>query len=304
MAINQYGKTIFIGRKEVKERERLPDFLIIGAAKSGTSTLFKYLSKHEQIFIPANKELEFFCNDLNYNKGLSWYKSQFADVEKYHLCGDASTTYTRWPHKPNVPERIAKTLEKIKFIYVMRHPVERSFSHYVHHMRSGVTKTFEEALAKDDIYINCSKYMMQIERYLPFFPKDSFLFITLDDLKQNPHLVLKKIQNFLGIKDLDIVSDSPIIANKSKPDFYLRARSTDRLLKIRGISKLKQKLPQTWKDFAFDLIKKSPIGKKWQNEYNIPPLQPTTRKKLLKIFYEDTKKLEIFINCDLKNWFI
>ncbi len=158
----------------------LPDFIIIGAAKSGTSTLFEYLNNHEEIFIPSRKELEFFCKDENFDKGLSWYKSQFANVKNNQICGDASTTYSRWPNKPNVPERIYKNLREIKFIYIMRHPVARAYSHYVHHMRTGVTMTFEEALSKDDIYINCSKYWMQIERYLKFFDLKSFLFLTIE----------------------------------------------------------------------------------------------------------------------------
>jgi len=287
-----------------QNNNRLPDFFVIGAAKSGTSTLFKYLTRHEEVFIPAVKEIEFFCKDTNFNKGLSWYTAHFSESGENQKCGDSSTTYSRWPHSSDVPSRIKEILDKPKFIYIMRHPVERTFSHYVHHMRKGVTMSFEEALEHNDIYIDCSKYMMQIERYLRFFSKDSFLFLTLDELKQNPSNVICKIQDFLDIGELEYIPEKPIVRNKSTNEHFLRAQTTGRLLNIKGFNKLKEKLPQSWKDLGFKIIKASPIGTKLSDSYNIPPLQTSTRAKLLKEFYTDTKKLERFLGKDLERWFV
>jgi hypothetical protein len=185
----------------------------------------------------------------------------------------------------------------------MRHPVERAYSHYIHHMRTGVTMTFEKALAKDDIYINCSKYWMQIERYLKFFHKDLFLFLTLDELKKDPVSVLNRIQTFLRIKNQNLMDGSPIIRNKSGSDHFIRHQTTERLLKYKGFKMLKEKIPQSVKDFAFLTIKKSPIGKKLDQNYHILPLSANTRKQLLKSFFSDTRKLEKFINLDIERWF-
>jgi hypothetical protein len=125
---------------------RFPDFLIIGSAKSGTTTLYECLQRHPNIFLPALKEPQFFSKNSVFEQGAAWYKALFAQAEDSQICGEASTTYTRWPHTPDVPRRIMNLLPNPKFIYLMRNPVERAYSHYCHHMRFEVTMTFEEAL--------------------------------------------------------------------------------------------------------------------------------------------------------------
>ena len=76
---------------------RLPDFFIIGSAKSGTTTLYRYLCRHPNIFMSTPKEMSFFSKDKEYERGVEWYASLFADASENQLCGEASTTYTRWP---------------------------------------------------------------------------------------------------------------------------------------------------------------------------------------------------------------
>ena len=127
------------------------------------------------MYIHWKKEIEYFCNDKNYSNGLDWYKEHFITESNTEVCGDMSTTYSRWPHTPDVPERVFKLVPEVKFIYILRHPIERTYSHYLHHMREGVTMSFEQALQKNNIYVDCSKYMMQINHYLRFFPKENFL---------------------------------------------------------------------------------------------------------------------------------
>ena len=112
-----------------KDGNRLPNFFIIGAAKSGTSSLFEYLCRHPEIYIPKIKETEYFSKPSVYNKGEEWYKKLFDEAKKDQLCGDASTTYSRWPHTLDAPKLIAKSVPAANFIYNMRHPVERAYSH-------------------------------------------------------------------------------------------------------------------------------------------------------------------------------
>lgn len=284
-------------------RSYLPDFIIIGAAKSGTSSLFHYLDNHDHIFIPEVKEIEYFCKDANYTKGLDWYKAHFHPAGENQVCGDASTTYSRWPHTADVPKRIHELIPGVKLIYILRHPVERTYSHYLHHMRQGITMSFEQALRKDAIYVDCSRYMMQIDRYLRFFSKEQLLVVFLHDLKSNPDGTLARIQDFIGVQQIDLVKDGEIVANKSSTDFFIRAKTTKRILELPGGMLLKKLLPSDVKDKAFSLIKRSKIGASLQESYKPQKMLPETRVALLERFREDTERLEKFLGIDLKEWY-
>ena len=99
----------------------------------------------------------FFSKETVYKKGLGWYQNLFSGAAGDQLCREASTTYLRWAHTLDSSRLVADTVPDAKFIYMMRHPVDRAFSHYGHHMREGIMMTFEEALEKDIIYVDCGK---------------------------------------------------------------------------------------------------------------------------------------------------
>ena len=112
----------------------LPHFIIIGAAKSGTTTLYKYLSQHPQIYLPQIKEPSFFAK--RYHKGVDWYESLFAEAKTGQLCGEASTPYTHWlSHKPEIPQLMAELLPQVKLIYIMRNPIDRAYSQYLQQVK-------------------------------------------------------------------------------------------------------------------------------------------------------------------------
>ena len=131
---------------DIRQHTRLPDFLIIGAAKSATTTLYEYLTRQQAIFMSPEKEPCYFSHDDVYAKGEDWYRSLFAGARDDQICGEASTTYSRWPQYPHAAERIARAIPQARFIYVMRHPVERIYSFYGHRMRLQVTMTLEQFL--------------------------------------------------------------------------------------------------------------------------------------------------------------
>ena len=133
---------------------KIPDFIIIGAAKSGTTSLYKYLCRHPQIFMCTPKEPDFFSIDANYFKGIDWYYSLFNEASPTQVCGEASTTYSRWHQHPKAAERIYQSLGQVKLIYIMRHPVDRAYSFYVHRFKGSlhkpelaVSNTFEETIS-------------------------------------------------------------------------------------------------------------------------------------------------------------
>jgi hypothetical protein len=282
---------------------RLPDFLILGAAKSGTTTLWAYLVRHPKIFMSELKEPEFFSRDAVYERGLQWYRGLFAGASDDQLCGEASTTYSRWPHTADAAARIAEVLQRPRFVYLMRHPIERAFSHYAHHMRFDVTMTFEEALEKDDIYVDCSMYMRQIERYLRFFPKETFLFLEFSELRTTPDAAVRQVQAFLGVEERDLREAGSLQRNVTGPDFYIRDRTTQRLKKIPGVRPLANRLPQRVRDWVFGKVKASPLGQKLAAEAAVPPMLPETRERLLRIFEGPNRELERFLGCEYPHWF-
>ena len=289
---------------EAKQR-RLADFIVIGSAKSGTSTLFLYLQRHPQLYLPKRKEPNFFGKDENYAKGLDWYSSLFSSAQPHQLCGEASTDYAKFPKFPATVQRIAQTIPHVKLIYIMRHPVDRAYAYYRHVSRpSKVRETFEEHIARTNICLESSNYMMQIERYLQFFPKESFLFLLMEDLIDRPEETLPQVCRFIGIDDIDLIEGDPICANNSTRFFQdiLRQRVTAPLRSIPVLTKIAQSLPQSWRDVVYGMLKRSSYAKSVAQAYQTPPMLPETRQMLLEHFREPNQRLAEFLDRDLSHW--
>jgi len=283
----------------------LPQFLIIGAAKSGTTTLANYLRKHPECFIPEEKEPNFFGLDEKYKQGMDYYASLFEPAADHQVCGEASTDYAKHPRYPLVAERIGEHLPDVKLIYVMRHPVDRAYSYYVHRHRSGITETFEEYIERTSEAVDGSHYIMQLERYMNYVPKDNFLFLLSDDLNEAPYKTLKKICQFIGINDeFDFANEGKIVSNQGRKVFEdtLRGRITAPLRKVPLLATIAAAVPQSWRDGIYKLLQKSFYGKQVRETYTAPPMQPKTRQKLLEYFSEPNQALAKFIDRDLSRW--
>lgn len=217
---------------------RLPNFIIIGAAKSGTTSLHKYLSMHpevsigntKKIFVDDPKEPEFFARDDIYNKGLDWYSKLFSSARKDQICGEASTIYTLYPYFPHVASRISEAIPNVKLIYIMRNPVDLAYSFYVQQIKNYqntthkylVSRTFEECIFPDKYpyranrdsffapfdahfkdepgtFLAAGKYHTQIMQYLKHFDRSQMLFLLFDEFIRSPELVLKDVCEFLAI---------------------------------------------------------------------------------------------------------
>lgn len=281
---------------------KLPHFLIIGAAKSGTTTLYRYLTGHPGVFMPKLKEPEFFSTDQLYLNRQKWYLSLFRAAGDDKLCGEASTAYTRWPHTADAAERIYRWVPGVKLIYIMRHPVDRAYSQYAHDMRREVKMTFEQALEATSLYIDSSMYLYQIERYLRWFPRDSFLFLTTDDLRRDPEKVMADLLSFLKLDFAQLVKGHPLKANQGGAEYFVRSRTTERLRKYRLLSVLIDWLPPRWRKSIFRTLERSPVGTRIASNYSLPPMKPETRVRLLKQFNHPNNLLSSFLGRDLSNW--
>jgi hypothetical protein len=178
---------------------RLPDFFVIGAMKAGTTSLYRYLSAHPQVFLPAEtKEPAFFAR--NWRRGEGWYRSLFAGVGDAAAVGEASTSYTKYPTITTVPARMAEVVPGARMIYLLRHPIERMRSHYAWLVMHGTeTRPIDVAVLEEPAYVAVSSYAMQVERFHPHFGLDRFLLITSEDLRAERERTLRRAFEFLGV---------------------------------------------------------------------------------------------------------
>ncbi|WP_048321155.1 sulfotransferase domain-containing protein [Crocosphaera watsonii] len=296
-----------------------PDFIIIGAAKSGTTTLYEYLCRHPQIFMSTPKEPDFFSLDQNYTKGIEWYESLFEEAKPHQICGEASTTYSRSHQHPNTAERIAKHLPDVKLIYIMRHPIDSAYSFYAYRLRRSQynreflaarnelmeAKTFEEGIAQQSEFIDSSHYLEQIEKYLPFYPQESFLFLFMEDLISNPMGVVTKIFDFLGVDfDIKLMNKEAIVANKADDDSekFFRRRLSKSIQAIPLAKSASQLLPKSLKQTFYQIGYNFGNGK-WTNQEYVPPqMLPETRTMLIEKFREPNHRSSQFLSRDLSHW--
>ena len=190
---------------------RLPDFLIVGAMKSGTSTLADYLASHKSIHLPAN-ELHYFNRDERFSQGVSWYSSHLmkdyrpGEDDDSVLVGEKTPTYS---YQPNCAERIRDTIPNVKLIWIFRNPTKRSFSHFLHAKQKGADLLdFRAAIAREPErikknifagYVERSKYVIQVERFLKYFSIDQMHFMLFENLLQSPETELNRVAKFLGV---------------------------------------------------------------------------------------------------------
>ena len=178
----------------VRQR-RLPNFLVIGAAKAGTTALTEYLRAHPEVFVSDPKEPQFFPEEFNWHLGLDWYARHFAGAGDARAIGEGSTTYTRFPHSKGVPERIAATLPGVRLVYVVRHPIERMISQYQQHRYHGwePERSVERALRDNLFYTDISRYATQVEQYLPHVPLERMLIVKSEDMAADRLSQLRRV---------------------------------------------------------------------------------------------------------------
>lgn len=256
----------------------MPDFIIIGAMRGGTTSLYRYLTDHPQIGSAYMKEVHFF--DVYYHKGLSWYRSQFpSSVQKYYaervqkhtfVTGEASPYYLFHPH---APQRIAKTLPQVKLVVLLRNPVSRAYSHYYHEVAGGhETLSFEEAIDREEerigkeveklagngryvsfnhrhfSYLSRGIYVDQLKVWMELFPKEQFLILKSEDFYADPAAGLKQVLQFINVPDV-------------------------------GIKDLKEEYEQL-------------------NTTKPPKMEPTTRKRLMEYFEPHNTRLYDYLGVD------
>ncbi len=292
----------------------MPDFLLIGSMKSGSTSLHDHLVRHPQLAEPKHKEPGFFSRDDRFARGLPWYQSLFDQAEPGQRCFESSTCYSRWPHFGDVAARIHEHLPDIQLLFIMRHPVERAYSHYRHamlereHKGTGPVVSFDAVLEESEEYFDTSCYLRQLEQYLRFYPRERLFLLTLDELRTDTEGTLTRVQEFLGL-DLD-----PALASKSGgPSNKIEARAlrsntmrtAERVKSSSLIQLARAVVPQPVRAGVRDLIFNSPLVQYRMNKKaeafaaKLSPLTDATRARLLDRFEAPNRDLERFWDREL-----
>ncbi len=212
-------------RRMTSQDRVLPDFIIIGVQKGGTSSLYRYLTQHPKVLPGYKKEVKFF--DGNYQKGLDWYRYNFplaSQMSDSHAqTGEASPTYV---FHPLVPQRIKDALPNVKLILLLRDPVARAYSHYQGNLRRGhESLSFQEAIEHEEdrlkgerekivadqsypmyryivfSYLARGVYIDQVRNWFQSFPREQILILKSEDFFNHPPREFQRVLTFLGLPE-------------------------------------------------------------------------------------------------------
>jgi hypothetical protein len=227
----------------------LPDFLVLGAQKAGTTALYEYLRRHAQITGPSWKEVSFF--DRRWARGESWYRGNFPNLARTRgkLVGEASPSYV---FHPLAPERVQELVPEARLIVLVRNPVDRALSQYTHEVALGREPLpFEEALdaeqerlrgeqermVSDPSYFSREwwshtykargRYAEQLERWLAVFPREQLLVLPSDDLGSDPARAHAQVLEFLGASSQRLDSYPRVYEREYAP---MKPETRERLL--------------------------------------------------------------------------
>ncbi len=180
----------------------MPDFIIIGAMKCGTSTLQAQLAEQPGIFMTTPKEPNFFSDDEIFALGDDWYSALFEGAQAGDLKGEASTHYTKQPTHPRTVERLIAAAPNAKLIYLMRHPIDRLVSHYIHDWTmEGVAGNIDDVANLETAYVAYGQYYRQLAPYIERYGKEHILPVFLERMNIAPDDELSRVARFLGHMD-------------------------------------------------------------------------------------------------------
>jgi len=294
---------------------KMPNFLVIGAQKAGTTSLYEYLEQHPDIFMSKPKEPRFFADDDAYSKGLTFYSKFFVECKDEKMVGEASTAYSFYLNLGKIIKRIYKFNQEIKLIYILRNPISRARSSYWWNIRMQAEPlNFEEAILKEENRVhnndeelidpwNYKKnglYFYIIENYLKYFPKENLKVILLEDLKSSAIKTCNDIFEFLNLKKFDVTKLEDDKINKATiPTNKFIQKQMNQPSTIRNfISYILQNILGTERKKKLHEL----INKKTLQSFEYPPIKESTFEYLVKYFENDIKQLGNFLHRDLSYW--
>ena len=258
--------------------------------KCATSSLHEQLNQQPGIFMSELKEPNFFSNDEEYNKGSEWYLSHFEEANINDLIGESSTHYTKLPTYPHTIERLQKYLPDAKFIYVMRHPINRLVSQYIHEWSQRVISVgINESIDPHPELLEYSLYTKQLQPYFDTFGQERVLPIFFERMLTTPQTELERICRFIGYKDQPQWYQELNASNVSNQRM-IKSAWRDAIVETPGLKQLRRLLiPKSFRTWVRSLwtIKKK------------PDLTAENIDRLTVIFDEDLAVLGSWLGVDL-----
>jgi hypothetical protein len=262
----------------------LPTFVIVGAMKAGTTSIRAYLDAHPDVFAPP--ETHFFTE--RFDRGVDWYRSQFAGAGDAKAIGDKTPGYM---YSDEAVERMAATLPDARLIAILRNPIDRAYSHYWHHRRVGKeSRSFEEAIAQELSgdggstfeYVRFGRYIKHLERLARFYPRERILVLLFEDLSSKPAEVYAEACRFLGI---DGSVPPPIVGERTNTYRVYRARGLYETLNRLGLSRVIRLLRPI-------MVRRT----------SYEPMSANARATLRAAFADDNRALAAWLGRDLSAW--
>jgi hypothetical protein len=272
---------------------RLPTFLIVSAPKSGTTALAAYLAEHPQVFVSAEKELHFF--DDKYERGLDWYRSNFAGAGDAKAVGEATPTYYM---EARTLERMAEVVPNARLVALLRNPIEAAWSNYWMQRSLGFERrSFEDALRdeREDRryehrsvrYVAAGRYAERLQRMCERYPREALLVKLFEDLRDAPEATFAEVCRHVGVDDTYSVPSLGAVVN---PSTKLRSeRLRHLMLKYRA-----------WKRLPFGLAMAIDRLNRYEAKY--PKMDARTRTALADLYRAPNEELGRWLGRDLSGW--
>jgi hypothetical protein len=269
---------------------------MIGAMKAGTTTLADLLSQHPDICLSSPKEPHFFTEKEG--RDPDWYHARFSQPERKILI-DASTSYTIAPVEVGIPfkrvcdkyrgipEKIHAYNPTARFIYVLREPVSRTYSHYNHNARTGWEKRpFMQAIHEDAQYLSASHYLQQLEAYWAFFPREAILLLPFEEIMKSPSEAARRCFDFLGLP-----SSAEMEATRAKNVGFVYNPIGQKMHELGLMELASRLLPDTVKRWLAPLVSRG-----------IPPMRQEDRLELARHFQPYNQKMSEATGFDISGW--
>lgn len=276
----------------------LPNFLVIGAQRCGSTTLHTILDEHDEVYVPTRrKELHFFDDERNYARGIGWYEEFFppsAAAAAYRAIGEVTPDYL---FAPQAAPRIAALLPDCRLIVLLRNPVDRAFSGYLHHVRIlNERRDFDQFFAEQVDARDRGFYTRQLQRFQALVAREQLHVMISEELFQEPRRVLERLAAFLNLSRAWREPErlARIQANRSELPYFRSA-----FLHARQLG---ERLTNVGLDRAVTRAKEAGVTRLFGRQPRVPRMPASSRRRLESLYRDEVLALEAFLGRSIEAW--
>ncbi len=282
---------------------RPKSLFVVGAKKCGTTSLHHLLRQHPQIAVCDAKEPEFFSHPNNLDTGFASYLEGFgADLERGRTTIlDCSVAYSQYPYRLDSSLLIHGFFPDARIVYMVRDPVERWISDYLHESRKVIGVTPEVALSSEPRLLATSRFGDQISRYIDVFGSEQVLVVRLETLAHEPNEVAQRVFAHAGLPSFEVIAPDGHRTNPGGIDHYIRHRTTSRIFSFPGGDSIRAVLPDSLKRRAFDFVRSSRIGRRIEESRPTPVFTDALRKKVGAALADDIERFRQLTGVDFRD---